>query len=138
MPLSQSQKNAIKKWNDANYDKLARIYVLLPKEDKEKYQEWAKQCHLTLGRYIRKAVEYYHEHGTAADVESEQQARTTESCGTDSDATEPATASASIAANGATIKPESNNEVASGKTKPAEKYDPDCDNDNGCDNGDMF
>ena len=53
MPITEAQKRATRKWNEANLD---RINLVVPKGDKEKIKEVAEMCGESVNTFIKKAI----------------------------------------------------------------------------------
>lgn len=58
MAVSEAQKRASKKWNDANMrERYDRIQIVVPKGEKDVIKEAAEECGETVSEFIRRAVE---------------------------------------------------------------------------------
>ena len=53
MPISEAQKKATRKWNDANLD---RINLVIPKGEKANIKAHADKCGESVNAFIKKAI----------------------------------------------------------------------------------
>ena len=58
MPISDARKRANKKWNDANMkEKYDRIQLVVPKGERERIKEFAKQQGKSLNAFVLELID---------------------------------------------------------------------------------